>query len=248
MKKLLTLLFGVLVCLPALCQLADVQLKNNIVGGQTIKTIETVNRLWNNSKQIPAIPGTSYSWVTPGDTAYYFVPPAGQNIYITVQFSAVPTEPNPPPTLKEIQDNTAATYRNASGVIETPVVNAYNTTVWNNFNKLVTPFPAWCDVFHLKTSHFAYTTNYTATFSFIGKKFELIGEKSENKGIVGVKIDGGSEMLVDLYANTAVNNSQVIYWSDVPNGSHTVTVRITGNKNAASSNTNLLIDALKVYE
>lgn len=250
-KKILVLLFGVLVGLPALAQIAEVQLKNNFVGGQNVRTIESIRKLWNNSKQIPAMPGVSYSWIAPGDTAYYFVPPAnGDSVYITVTVSAVPDAPAPPPlVLKQVIDDGGATYRDATGAIVTPpVANEYNATRWNYFTKLVTPFPAWCGVFNLQTCRHAFAPNFSVTYAFTGKKIELLGEKMNNKGIVAIKIDNGPEELVDLYDPRTDNNTQVIYSKEVPNGTHTATVRITGTKNANSNNTNFLTDGARIYE
>jgi hypothetical protein len=233
MKKTIILIFCTLITTAALCQnpLAEVE----------------IIRLWNSRKDVPATPGTSYQWNIPGDTAYYFQPTKGKIIQATITFKEVGNQP-PPLTLKETQDNTQAIYKLADGTVVNPGTNVYNVNSWNSFNGLVAPSPKWVLVFENKTCSFSYVVNSTATFTFTGKRFELLGERTDNKGIVGIKVDNGAESLVDLYAATGVNNSQIIFFADVPQGTHTITVRITGNKNPASSNTNLLIDALRIFE
>lgn len=246
MKKLLILLFGVLVGLPALSQVADVTFQTQNVNGQTITTIQSVDRVWTHKKVVPAIPGGTYQWIAPGDTSYIFQPQAGQQISVTVLFASTS---NPPTTLKQIIDNTGAVYKLADGTVVVPGVNVYNTAVWNSFNKNTSPNPAWCDVFYNDNCHFAYTTNLTCTFTFTGKQLKIFGEKSDNKGIIGFKVDGGTETTLDLYAATTTNNTQLIFDTGVlSQGTHNVVIRITGQKNAASSATNLLIDNGEVWE
>lgn len=235
MRKTILLIIGILtvVVIPAVCQnpLAEVQ----------------IFRTWNARKDVPATPGTSYKWKIPGDTAYYFQPIQGKTIEATITFKEITTEP-PPPVLKETLDNTAGVYKDAAGTVINAATNVYNTSTWNNFSQAVSPFPSWCAVFHNTTASFAYVANYTATFTFTGRRVELWGEKTDNKGIVAIKIDNGAETNVDLYANTATNNTQVIFTADVPQGTHTLTVRITGQKNPAALQTNLLIDRVRVFE
>lgn len=235
MKKIALLLFGCLIAgTTALCQnpLAEVE----------------IIRLWNARKDIPATPNTSYKWKIPGDTAYYFQPIEGKTIEATITFKEVTGTP-PPLVLKIILDNTSGVYKDAAGNTINAATNVYNTSTWNNFSQAVAPNPSWCAVFHNTTASFAYVTNYKATFTFTGKRAELWGEKTDNKGIVGIRVDGGTETTVDLYANTAVNNSQNLYTIDTPQGgTHTFEVRITGQKNPAALQTNLLIDCVKVYE
>jgi hypothetical protein len=250
MKLLFLLLLPL--TLAAQGQLADVKFKQQTVNGTTYSTIEEIYKIWSSRKDVNAVNGMTYTWTLNDDTARYFIPPVGVALKATVTFS--PVSGSGTLALKEILDNTAAVYRFADGSTANPAMNVFNTTVWNNFDNDFPPAsgqpaPSWCNVFYNKSAHFAWTTNLTATYTFTGKKLKIFGEKSDNKGIIGFKIDGGTEQLIDLYAATVVNNTQLIFETPtLSQGTHTVVARIVGTKNAASSATNLLIDDAEVWE
>lgn len=244
MKKISLLVFGCLVAVAAICQnpLAEVTLKQQQFNNDVIVTIETVHRLWKARKDVQATPGKSYSWKIPGDTAYYFQPVEGKVIKATVTFIEESTTPSEP-VLKLTDDDLVATY-------STPNLgtNVYTATGWNHFSSLVSPNPTWCNAFHLKTGSFARTAGRTATYTFTGRKIEVLGELSNNKGIAGYQIDNEPEILVDNYAAVGVNNSQVVMSATLPAGQHTLKVTVKGTKRAASSDTIILIDGFRVYE
>jgi len=156
------------------------------------------------------------------------------------------TAPIPEPVLKTTVDDPQLQYS-----AKNPTVNpsAPSATSWNTFNKTVAPFPAWTDNFHNDTGTFSNALNTTVSLTFTGKKVRVWGEISDNKGIAGIKLNAEPEITKDLYAATGVNNSKVIYESAVlPQGNHSVTIRVTGNKNTASSGTYVLIDKVEVFE
>lgn len=151
------------------------------------------------------------------------------------------------PVLKEVIDNTAITYSPASTVTNpAPEI----ITTWNHFSGNVAPNPAWLNTFVLKTGSFSKISGSTAVIKFNGNKIELLGEKTDNKGKATFKIDSGPESAeVDLYAATGTNNSQVIFEAkDLPDGQHTLTVKVTGTKNPASSGFYVLIDGARIYD
>ena len=90
--------------------------------------------------------------------------------------------------------------------------------------------------------HYSNQTNAYAQVRFYGTQFTVWGIKDSNTGIAGISVDGGSEVMVDFYS--PVRQLQYpIYKSPVlSNGQHTVKIRVTGTKNAASSNTFLSLD------
>jgi hypothetical protein len=63
----------------------------------------------------------------------------------------------------------------------------------------------------------------------------LKSRTSSANGIVGVKIDNGTETMVDLYSATNVPNSIVFTSAALAAGQHTMTVRSTATKNTSSS-------------
>jgi hypothetical protein len=96
------------------------------------------------------------------------------------------------------------------------------------------------------------TTNGTATFSFEGTGIAIVYAKWGNRGIAGVSVDGGPETLVDMYAPgsgslATVQPQQVTQIaSGLTNGPHTVTIRVTGTRNPASTDNLINIDAYDV--
>ena len=94
--------------------------------------------------------------------------------------------------------------------------------------------------------HYSQSINATASASFTGTQVKLTGAKASHHGIAGFRIDNEKEVLVDLYS--AVRQDQaLIYASPVlPKGLHTITVRVTGGKNAQSSDTVIALDRLDI--
>jgi hypothetical protein len=71
--------------------------------------------------------------------------------------------------------------------------------------------------------------------NFLGTQIDLYAAKASSHGIAGVSINGGTEVLVDCYSASRFDNA-LIYSSPALNyGLHQVQVRVTGNKNTASS-------------
>jgi hypothetical protein len=90
------------------------------------------------------------------------------------------------------------------------------------------------------------TANDSAAFSFTGTQVKLYSSERSNRGIAGVSIDGGPETMVDMYS-ASDRGGALVYTSPVlAAGAHTLTVRITGTKNAASAGTIVCIDRVNV--
>jgi hypothetical protein len=90
--------------------------------------------------------------------------------------------------------------------------------------------------------HYSNTNNATVNFRFTGTQVKLYGAKDPGHGIAAISIDGGSETNVDYYASSR-QGQQLMYTSPtLSSGSHTVKVRLTGTKNAASSGTYITVD------
>jgi len=93
-----------------------------------------------------------------------------------------------------------------------------------------------------KTANGSATVNSTATLTFFGTQVALHGVKDYNAGIVAISIDGGPETNVDAYSATRSAAGTVFTSPVLSSGSHTLRVRITGTKNAASSGSGFAID------
>jgi thermitase len=82
------------------------------------------------------------------------------------------------------------------------------------------------------------------SFTFNGGAVTLVHLKQSNAGIATVSIDGTVVDQLDTYNPTQIMQQQKIY--TVTAGVHTVTVAVSGNKNAASGGAFVLFDAFTV--
>ncbi len=83
------------------------------------------------------------------------------------------------------------------------------------------------------------------TISFVGNKIEWFSEKKYTHGIAAVSLDGGPEQLVDLYASNQVQ-TYVYSTNTLAQGTHTLKIRVTGQKNPASTGYYVLHDAFLI--
>ena len=101
--------------------------------------------------------------------------------------------------------------------------------------------------YHNNDEHYTHTTNDTATVSFTGSRILYYGGENSGTGYAGCKIDSGTEWLVDTYLNVSDQGNQLICDSgDLAYGSHTLTVRETGTKDASSSGYTISVDRFVV--
>jgi len=101
--------------------------------------------------------------------------------------------------------------------------------------------------YHNNDEHYTHTTNDTATVSFTGSRILYYGGENTGTGYAGCKIDSGTEWLVDTYLNVSDQGNQLICDSgDLAYGSHTLTIRETGTKDASSSGYTISVDRLVV--
>lgn len=99
---------------------------------------------------------------------------------------------------------------------------------------------------------FSSTLNATASFAFSGTEVSWVAAKWYNRGQAAVSVDGGPETTVDLYSAgtgdlSTVLTQQVVYTSSgLSDGPHTLTIRVLGTKQTASSDYLITIDAFDV--
>jgi GH43 family beta-xylosidase len=95
--------------------------------------------------------------------------------------------------------------------------------------------------------HWSGNAGDTATFHFTGTQIALLSVRDVSNGVAAISIDGGPESTVDYYGSPRVGQ-QLNYLSPVlPAGEHTLTVRVTGQKNPSSGSTVISIDRAEVY-
>ncbi len=90
------------------------------------------------------------------------------------------------------------------------------------------------------------TLNDYATFAFTGTAVTYYASEDTNRGYAAVSLDGGAETLVDLYAATQRGNVAVYTRTGLSAGTHTLKVRVSGQKDTASSNIVAAIDRVDV--
>lgn len=96
---------------------------------------------------------------------------------------------------------------------------------------------------YAKSEHFSEVTGSEAAFTFYGDRVQVFGARRNDLGILKVTIDGIDVANVDCY-RAAAQYGVMLYESPLlSRGTHTVTVRVTGTKNAASSGTEIVLDA-----
>lgn len=99
---------------------------------------------------------------------------------------------------------------------------------WTKFNSSAGPLT------------FTTTTGNNFEFSFTGTSLQWFSEKAANHGYAGVTIDQGEEEKLSLYGPTTTNNIQLIKTWTLPKGSHKIVVRMTGQKEAVATDTNII--------
>ncbi len=87
----------------------------------------------------------------------------------------------------------------------------------------------------------------TVSLAFEGTGVSWIGTRDEYSGIANVYIDGALQATVDTYSNVARYQSVLFTKSDLPAGTHTIRVEVTGNRNMASGSAWVWVDAFDVW-
>jgi hypothetical protein len=94
---------------------------------------------------------------------------------------------------------------------------------------------------------FAQAAGAAATFTFTGTGVSWIGVPCEICGTADVWIDGTRVTMVDTYAPARPAASTTIYRSPpLAAGSHTLVVRVTGDRNGSSGGAFVVVDAFDV--
>jgi len=74
----------------------------------------------------------------------------------------------------------------------------------------------------------------TVSFQFSGTSVTWIGARSGDGGIAEVSVDGGPARQVDLFIRAQEMRTPIVTLHDLSPGQHTLTIRVTGNKNTAA--------------
>ena len=98
------------------------------------------------------------------------------------------------------------------------------------------------------THKYSHDTSATAVFTFTGSRVRWIGKRAANYGKAWVSVDTSAPVLVDLYSATTRNQQRLFESGLLPAGRHTMTIRVTGTKNAKASYHYVDVDALEAFE
>lgn len=95
--------------------------------------------------------------------------------------------------------------------------------------------------------HWSDQTDATATFRFTGTQLALFSVRDVGNGIAAISIDGGPETRHDYYSSPRQGQVMNYRTPELPPGDHTVTVRVTGERNPNSGSTVISIDRAEVW-
>ena len=90
------------------------------------------------------------------------------------------------------------------------------------------------------------TAGAQATFTFSGTSVSWIGGRSFETGIARVSLDGSFVREIDTYSQTAEVQVPMFTAVGLANTSHTLTIEVTGQKNAAATLAFVFVDAFDV--
>jgi beta-glucanase (GH16 family) len=96
------------------------------------------------------------------------------------------------------------------------------------------------------TNHYSSTAGDSYQVNFSGTGVVLQSSKASNNGIAAVSLDGGAETSVDLYSSTAGGDRVIYSRVGLNPGSHTLQVRVTGQKNSLASAVFVSADRVRV--
>ena len=86
-----------------------------------------------------------------------------------------------------------------------------------------------------------------ATLTFTGTSVRWIGHRGSNAGIARVLIDGVLVATVDTWAGLQENFQGVMFSAgDLTDGTHTLTIQVSGLRNPSASGHRIVIDAFEV--
>jgi GH43 family beta-xylosidase len=97
--------------------------------------------------------------------------------------------------------------------------------------------------------HWSNQTGATATYTFTGRQLALLSVRDVGNGIAAISVDGGAEQRYDFYPVNRIRVGEALNYLSpkLAYGTHTVRVRVTGEKNAASDGAYVSVDRAEVW-
>ncbi|MFJ8448933.1 family 43 glycosylhydrolase [[Kitasatospora] papulosa] len=95
--------------------------------------------------------------------------------------------------------------------------------------------------------HWTDRAGNTATYTFTGTRIALMSVRDTGNGIAAVSIDGGPEQRLDYYGSPRTGETLQYLSPRLPNGRHTLRVRVTGEHSDRSGASFISIDRAEIY-
>nr|WP_245880428.1 glycoside hydrolase family 43 protein [Streptomyces zhaozhouensis] len=95
--------------------------------------------------------------------------------------------------------------------------------------------------------HWSDEPGATATFTFTGTRIALLSVEDTGNGIAAISVDGGPEERVDFHGPIRTGETVHYLSPRLPEGEHTLTVRVTGEHNPDSGGAFVSVDRAEVY-
>lgn len=146
--------------------------------------------------------------------------------------TAAPTpspSPTPAPVVTKV-DDAAFTYFGAAAGIAPATTTAWTAYPLDTFNK------------YGVGDHASGVTNAAFGFIFTGTEVRLFSAVAPYHGIAAVSLDGSAAVDVDFYSSTRMDQAPVYYSGALAPGIHRIIVKVTGRKNAASTDVGITAD------
>ena len=232
MKKLITLIFGILIAVVAICQTPERPGLAYVYKLYKVKQVDLKDSLI-----------FTYRWWQESDSALALNPGVDTfDITIIAKKVSKPVPQPKPDIIVEVDDAnfTATKYFICPSLTTCAPAQNLGTNVfspqvtWNHmYNN------SWNQNHYQKTISTIYIGGHIEVTQMCSR-FEWWSEKRVNHGIAAISVDGGAETKVDLFDNTTSNGTQKV-WDSGELGStkvRTIKIRFTGEKNIAASEFN----------
>lgn len=161
---------------------------------------------------------------------------------------------NPPPMpivtpTSSVTNTPSATTAPGATVIDDSVSGTepfqlnYSGNGWTHCTDCNEPSPA---IFYNASQSWDSITDDFVTLAFTGTRVTYYAVVGPSHGMAAVSIDGGDEIVIDLYGTTKTGNVSVWTSPKLVAGSHTLKIRVAGKMNTASTGNVITLDHVDV--
>ncbi len=149
-------------------------------------------------------------------------------------------------TVGEYTESNAVPYSYGSGTAEPLSIEDINDTD-SRFaygEGWLTTAQAGC---YMNDNHYSNRAGDSLTVSFSGDRLLWYGTKAPNHGILAVSLDGEAESFIDCWTNVRQDGLLLYDTGSIGFGEHSLTVRVTGDRNALATDCYINADHIRIY-